>query len=88
MVKPMDSIASKKQHVKTRLAGNDGCEVVFCEGCNTLELNIGALTLHLNQESMHSLSSVLNQAKVRLDRLDSFAAVNGPVKPVSSKIVH
>jgi hypothetical protein len=88
MVKSMDSVTSKKQHFKTRLAGNDGCEVVFCEGCNTLELNLGALTLHLNPESMYSLSSVLNQAKVRLNRLDNFAAANEPVQVVSSKIVH
>ncbi len=88
MVKPMDSVTSKKQHFKTRLAGNDDCDVVFCQDCNTLELNIGALTLRLNPESMHSLSSVLNQAKVRLNRLDNFAAVNEPVQAVSSKIVH
>lgn len=84
----MDSVTSKKQHVKTRLAGNDGCEVVFCQGCNTLELNLGVLTLRLNPESMHSLSSVLNQAKVRLNRLDNFAAVNESAQAVSNKIVH
>lgn len=84
----MDSVTLKKQHVKTRLAGNDDCDVVFCQGCNTLELNIGALTLRLNPESMYSLSSVLNQAKVRLNRVDNFAAVNEPVHAVSSKIVH
>ncbi len=84
----MDSINPKKTHAKTLLAGNDDGNVVYCESCNVLELSLGALTLRLNPESLHSLSSVLNLAKIRLDQLQNYASAKESVQPAGGKIVH
>lgn len=85
MVKMMNST---EQHKKVNLSGNDDCYVAFCPGCNVLELNLGALTLRISPESLHSLSSVLNHAKVRLARMQNSAPVNDNIQPVRMKRVH
>jgi hypothetical protein len=84
----VDSIKSKKQHAKTILAGNVDSNVVYCENCNVLELNLGGLTLRLNPESLHALSSVLTNATVSLDKLQNVASDTRPAQPAGFKIVH
>jgi hypothetical protein len=82
----MDKI--KKPHAKTRLAGSDDSNIVYCEHCDVLELNLGGLTLRLNPESLQTLSSVLNHAKVRLDRLQNVASATETAQSACVKNVH
>lgn len=79
---------STEEHKKTLLSGNDGCCVVFCPGCNVLELNIGALRLRIAPDSLHALSSVLNHAKVRHSQLLNSAQENTAVQSVGKERVH
>ena len=79
---------STKQHKKVRLSGNDDCCVVFCSECNVLELNLGASTLRISPESLHTLSSILNNAKVRLAQMQNNSPLNGNAQSVRMKRVH
>ena len=56
---------STKQHKKVRLSGNNDCCVVHCSECDVLELNFGASLLRISPESLHTISSILNNANVR-----------------------
>jgi len=85
MVKTMNST---KQHKKVRLAGNDDCCVVFCSECNVLELNLGSSTLRISPESLPTLSSILNNAKLRLVQVQNEALAHENVLSVSMKRVH
>jgi hypothetical protein len=79
---------STKQHKKVRLSGNEDCCVVFCPECNVLELNLGASTVRIRPESLHTLSSTLNHAKIRLAQMQNASSVNGNAQSVSMKRVH
>lgn len=79
---------STEEHKKTLLSGNDDCCVVFCPGCNVLELNFGALTLRISAESLRTLSSVLNHAKVRHAQMQNTALADAAIQPVSKERVH
>ena len=79
---------STKQHKKVRLAGGDDCSVVLCSECNVLELNFGASTLRISPASLHTLSSILNNASVRLAQMQNNSPLNGNVRPVRLKSVH
>jgi hypothetical protein len=84
----MNSTNSTKQHKKVRLSGNDDCCVVFCPECNVLELNLGASTVRINPESLHTLSSTLNHAKVRLDQLQNASSANGNIQQIRMGRAH
>jgi hypothetical protein len=84
----VDSIQSNKLHKKTLLAGNDDCNVVYCEKCNVLELNLGGLTLRLNPESFHALSDALHHATISLDRLQNTVSYSELSQSAVIKIVH
>jgi len=79
---------STKQHKKVRLSGNDDCCVVLCSECNVLELNFGASTFRINPESLHAISSILNNANVRLAQMQNEASVNDNAQSVNTKRVH
>lgn len=77
-----------KQHKKVHLSGNDDCGVVFCPECNVLELNLGASTVRISPESLHIVSSTLNDAKARLAEMRRASSVNGNARPVRMKRIH
>jgi len=79
---------STKEHKKVRLSGNHDCCVVLCSECNVLELNLGASTLRISPESLHTLSSILNHAKVKLDQMQNISPLNGNAQSESMKRVH
>ena len=79
---------STKQHKKVRLSGNDNCCVVLCSECNVLELNFGASTVRINPESLHAISSILNNATVRLAQMQNASPMSGNTKSASIKRVH
>ena len=81
-------MSSTKQHKKVRLSGNDDCCVVLCSECNILELNLGASTLRISPESLHTISSILNNATVRLAQMQNAVSINDNDQSMSMKRVH
>ena len=79
---------STKQHKKVRLSGNEDCSVVLCSECNVLELNLGASTVRINPESLHAISSILNNATVRLAQMQTTSPASGDAQPTGIKRVH
>lgn len=79
---------STEEHKKTLLSGNDDCCVVYCSGCNVLELSFGAMTLRISAESLYTLSSVLNHAKLRYAQIQNTALGNANLQSVSKERVH
>lgn len=51
------------------LAGEHGCRVVYCEACQVAELEIGALSLRLEESSLHQVHKTLEQALIKLSVL-------------------
>lgn len=51
------------------LAGENGCRVVYCEACQVAELEIGALSLRLEERSLHQVHKTLEQALIKLSVL-------------------
>jgi hypothetical protein len=81
-------MSSTKQHKKVRLSGNDDCCVVLCSECNILELNLGASTLRISPESLHTISSILNKANIRLAQMQNAVSINDNDQSMSMKRVH
>ena len=51
------------------LAGEHGCRVVFCEACEVAVLELGAISVRLEEGSLHQLHDVLGQALIKLSVL-------------------
>jgi hypothetical protein len=51
------------------LAGAEGCRIVYCEGCNTAEMELGAISVRLELSALHNLQAVLGQAAMKLSVL-------------------
>lgn len=79
---------SNKPHKKVCLSGNGDCRVVFCPGCGTLEINLGASTIRTDYASLNLLSSVLNHAKVQLARMQNASPANGDAPQIRPGRVH
>lgn len=52
---------------KNVLAGEAGCRVLYCGHCRVVEIEIGALSLRLQPESLMGLATVLATAAASLD---------------------
>ncbi|MCB5191697.1 hypothetical protein LG198_13240 [Methylobacillus arboreus] len=48
------------------LAGGDGCRVLYCEECNVAEVEVGALSLRLEEHAFNSLAEMIQEAAARL----------------------
>ena len=48
------------------LAGGEGCRVVYCEKCNVAEIEIGAMSLRLENHAFHSVAEMIQEAAARL----------------------
>lgn len=51
------------------LAGSDGCRIMYCEGCNIAEMELGAISVRLELNALHNLQAVLGQAAMKLSVL-------------------
>ncbi len=51
------------------LAGADGCRIVYCEGCEIAEMELGAISVRLELNALHNLQAVLGQAAMKLSVL-------------------
>lgn len=56
----------KNQHSRILLAKNTAGSIAFCEACDVIEMEIGAISLRIDAESLEALSNLLKDADVRL----------------------
>ena len=63
----------KNQHARLLLAKNTAGAIAFCEACDVVEMEIGAISLRVDAESLEALSLLLKDANSRLNyyRLES-----------------
>lgn len=57
---------SSKRHAHILLAENQSGSVGFCETCNVVELEFGAISLRIDEESLARLSTLMKDATHRL----------------------
>ncbi len=57
----------KNQHVRLLLAKNTAGAIAFCEACDVVEMEIGAISLRIDAESLEALSLLLKDANTRLN---------------------
>lgn len=59
------------------LAGADGCRIIYCEGCEVAEMELGAISVRLELSAMHNLQAVLGQAAQKLSVLKAMRVSAG-----------
>lgn len=52
----------RSQHSRILLSRNEGGAIAFCESCDVLELEIGAVTIRIDSHSLELLSKLMNEA--------------------------
>ncbi|MDI1363240.1 hypothetical protein [Methylotenera sp.] len=52
----------RSQHSRILLSRNEGGAIAFCESCDVLELEIGAVSLRIDSHSLDLLSKLINEA--------------------------
>lgn len=52
---------------RTVIAGEAGCRVLYCRGCNVAELEIGSVSIRLEEGAFRALSAMLQEACLKLD---------------------
>jgi len=48
------------------LAGEDGCKIIYCEDCKVAEIELGAISVRLELNTLHNLHTILGQAAMKL----------------------
>lgn len=56
-----------KKHVHILLVENQSGSVGYCESCHVVELEFGAISLRLDEQSLEMLSNLLKDANFRLN---------------------
>lgn len=59
-------MSPKNLHALTLLAKNTSGSITFCEACDVVEMEIGAISLRIDAESLEALSILLKDADTRL----------------------
>jgi hypothetical protein len=59
-------MSPKNLHLRLLLGKNASGSVVFCEECDVIELEIGAISLRLDAHSLEALSQLLKESAMRL----------------------
>ncbi len=57
----------KNQHARLLLAKNTAGAIAFCEACDVVEMEIGAISLRIDAESLEALGLLLKDANTRLN---------------------
>lgn len=58
---------SAKEHPQILLSENQSGSVGYCESCQVVELEIGAISLRVDEQSLEMLSALLKNATYRLN---------------------
>lgn len=56
----------RSQHSRILLSRNEGGAIAFCESCDVLELEIGAVSLRIDSPSLELLCKLMNEAVVSM----------------------
>lgn len=56
----------RNQHSKILLSRNEGGAIAFCESCDVLELEIGAVSLRIDSLSLELLGKLINEASASM----------------------
>ncbi len=56
----------KNHHSRILLAKNTGGCIAFCEACDVIEMEIGAISLRIDVQSLEALANLLKDADIRL----------------------
>ena len=75
----------KNQHARILLAKNISGSIAFCEACDVIEMEIGAISLRIDAESLEALSHLLKDADIRLNyyRLEKASMTQKPTADLS-----
>lgn len=57
----------KNQHSRILLAKNESGSIAFCEGCDVVELEIGAISMRIDAQSLGTLRRLFKDADTRLN---------------------
>lgn len=57
----------KNQHSRILLAKNESGSIAFCEGCDVVELEIGAISMRIDAQSLETLRGLFKAADTRLN---------------------
>jgi ABC-type transporter Mla MlaB component len=52
----------RSQHTRILLSRNEGGAIAFCESCDVLELEVGAVSLRIDSSSLELLSKLMHEA--------------------------
>ena len=80
----------KNQHTRILLAKNTAGAIAFCEACDAVEMEIGAISLRIDAESLEVLSVLLKDADIRLSyyRLEQASTEKKAQKQTADSSVH
>ena len=56
---------------------DEGCRIVYCEGCQVAELQFGAISVRLELTALHNLQTVLGHAAIKLSVLKAIKVSPG-----------
>lgn len=59
-------MTTQNGHTKVALSKNDAGTIRYCEGCDVLEMELGAISIRLAPDMFKALSALLTQAKNQL----------------------
>ena len=59
-------MSPKNQHARIVLAKNAGGTIVYCEGCNVVEIEMGAMSMRIDAPSLAALATLFKEADIRL----------------------
>jgi hypothetical protein len=62
---------------KIVLAGAEGCRIVYCEGCQVAEVELGAISVRLELTALYNLQTVLGHAAIKLSVLKAIKVSPG-----------
>lgn len=57
----------KNSHSRILLAKNESGAIAFCEACDVVELEIGAVSMRIDAQSLKALNDLLKDADMRLN---------------------
>lgn len=60
-------MSPKNQHLRILLAKNESGSIAFCESCDVVELEIGAISVRIDAQSLEALSGLFKDANIRLN---------------------
>lgn len=60
-------MSPKNQHSRILLAKSESGSIAFCEACDVVELEMGAISMRIDAQSLAVFSSLFKDADIRLN---------------------